>query len=148
MSLMTASSGRRTLLDRVRGIRAARRELGVQRQFGHADHAIHRRADFVAHVGEEFALGAAGRFGFLFGLTEVGVGSDQFGGAGFHLLFQAIWWRSSSSSRRSISDSISLKTSVSCPINRQPRDADRLMESGAEMVANIHGREHRQHEES
>ena len=38
-------------------------ELGVQKQIGHAQHAVHRRADFVAHVGQELALGTAGLLG-------------------------------------------------------------------------------------
>jgi len=33
-----------------------------QRKIGHADDAVHRRADLVAHVGEEFALRLARRF--------------------------------------------------------------------------------------
>ena len=32
-------------------------ERGVQQQLGHADDAVHRRADLVAHVGQELALG-------------------------------------------------------------------------------------------
>ena len=34
-------------------------QLGVERQLGHADDAVHRRADLVAHVGQELALRAA-----------------------------------------------------------------------------------------
>ena len=45
-------------------------ELGVQQQIGHADDAVHRGADFVAHVGQEFALGAVGGFGRLFGYLQ------------------------------------------------------------------------------
>ena len=37
-----------------------RRQVGVEGQLGHADDAVHRRADLVAHVGEELALGPAG----------------------------------------------------------------------------------------
>ena len=37
-------------------------EVGVERQVGHADDAVHRRANLVAHVGEELALGAVGGF--------------------------------------------------------------------------------------
>ena len=37
-------------------------EPGVEHQFDHAEHAVHRRADLVAHVGEELGLGAVGRF--------------------------------------------------------------------------------------
>ena len=36
-----------------------RREIAVQNELRHADDAVHRRQDLVAHVGEEFALGAA-----------------------------------------------------------------------------------------
>ncbi len=38
-------------------------ELGSQQQLRHADDGIHRRADFVGHVGQKAALGAAGGFG-------------------------------------------------------------------------------------
>ena len=46
------------------------RQSGVERQVRHADDAVHRRADFVAHVGQEFALGAAARFGRFLGLEQ------------------------------------------------------------------------------
>ena len=36
----------------------------------HADDAVHRRADLVAHVGEELALGAVRRLGRLLGALE------------------------------------------------------------------------------
>ncbi len=36
------------------------RQLGVEQQLGHAEHAVHRRADLVAHVGEELRFGAVG----------------------------------------------------------------------------------------
>src|SRR5450631_2832131 len=38
----------------------ARSQIGALQQFGHAHDPIHRSADFVAHAGQEFALGAAG----------------------------------------------------------------------------------------
>ena len=41
------------------------RELGFQGQVDHAHDAVHRRADFMAHVGQEFALQAVGGFGGL-----------------------------------------------------------------------------------
>ena len=41
--------------------RAARRQVGLEREFGHAQHAVHRRADLVAHVGQELALGRGWR---------------------------------------------------------------------------------------
>jgi hypothetical protein len=42
-------------------------EFGVEQQSGHADDAVHRRADLVAHRREELALGLAGGFGGLLG---------------------------------------------------------------------------------
>ena len=41
------------------------RELRFQQQFRHAQNAVHGRADFVAHVGQELALGRVGLFGRL-----------------------------------------------------------------------------------
>ncbi len=38
---------------------------GVERQLGHADDAVHRRADLVTHRGQESALGAVGGLGCL-----------------------------------------------------------------------------------
>ncbi len=35
-------------------------ELGVEHQLRHADNTVHRGANLVAHVGEEFAFGPAG----------------------------------------------------------------------------------------
>ena len=42
-------------LDGLEAVGLLRRELGVERQRGHADDAVHRRADLVAHVREELA---------------------------------------------------------------------------------------------
>ena len=39
------------------------RELRRQRQLGHAENGIHRRADFMAHVRQELTLGLVRRFG-------------------------------------------------------------------------------------
>ncbi len=52
-------------------------------QFGHAHDAVHGGADFVAHVGQELAFGAAGRFGPFFH-------HGKFGGSSAHFLFQPI----------------------------------------------------------
>ena len=49
-------------------------QLGVEGQLGHADDAVHRRADLVAHVGQELALGAGGGLGGLLGLAHGGLG--------------------------------------------------------------------------
>ena len=40
-----------------------RRQLGVTEQIDHAQHRVHRGADLVAHVGDEFALGPVGGLG-------------------------------------------------------------------------------------
>ena len=40
-------------------------ELGIHQQVAEADHAVHRRADLVAHRREELALGAVRRFCFV-----------------------------------------------------------------------------------
>ena len=49
----------------------ARIELRIEQQLGHAEHAIHRRTNFVRHAREEFALGAACRLGDAAGLDAV-----------------------------------------------------------------------------
>ncbi len=45
-------------------------ELGIQQQFRHAHHAVHRGADLMRHVGEELALRAVGLLGALLGLGQ------------------------------------------------------------------------------
>ena len=52
--------------------------------------AVHGRADLVAHIGQELALGSAGLLRPVFGLGELGVHPSQLGGAGQHLLLQAL----------------------------------------------------------
>ena len=46
------------------------REIGAQRQVAQADHGIHRRADLVAHVGQEITLRFCSDFSRLLGLEE------------------------------------------------------------------------------
>ena len=41
------------------------RQLGIQREVGHPQDAVHRSADFVAHVGQKSTLGAVGVLGCL-----------------------------------------------------------------------------------
>jgi len=41
----------------------ARVELGLGQQLGHAEHAVHRRADLMAHIGEEFRFRTVGGLG-------------------------------------------------------------------------------------
>ena len=71
MSLMSVSSESAHDFT-VSDIRADRSQFGVQRQLGHADDAVERRANFVAHVGQEFALGSIGGFGSFLGLLQLG----------------------------------------------------------------------------
>ena len=68
MSLMTRQQGVAASRAPSRGTRAARASSSVsQSQLGHADDAVHRRADLVAHVGQELALGAVGGLGRFLG---------------------------------------------------------------------------------
>ena len=53
----------------------ARVKLGLGEQFGHAQHAIHRRADLVAHIGQEFRFGAVGGLGLEQGFGGFGEGA-------------------------------------------------------------------------
>ena len=50
-----------------------RRKLGVADDSQHAEDAVHRRADFVADRGDEFALGLAGGLGLLARLLQFGL---------------------------------------------------------------------------
>jgi len=47
-------------------------ELGAEQEIGHAQHAVHGRADLVAHIGKELTLGAAGFLGGILGGGEFG----------------------------------------------------------------------------
>ncbi len=72
MSLMTWRSVSADDLTCVEVVALLAGEVGGERQRGHADDAVHRRADLVAHVGEELALGAARGLGLLLGGLEIG----------------------------------------------------------------------------
>ena len=67
MSLITVSRRSADELHHPEVLALLGGELGVERQLGHADDAVHRRADLVAHVGQELALGPAGGLGGLLG---------------------------------------------------------------------------------
>ena len=71
MSLITVSSESADIFTVSRYSRCSACQLGVQRQVGHADDAVHRSANFVAHVGQELALRAVGRFGGFFGPLQI-----------------------------------------------------------------------------
>ncbi len=47
-------------------------QLGLAHQLQHPQHGVHRRADFVAHIGQKLALGHAGGFGHLTRLAQAG----------------------------------------------------------------------------
>ncbi len=51
-------------------------DAGVEQQAGHADHGIQRRPDFVAHVGEEHALGLHRRLGPFLGRFQLALMRD------------------------------------------------------------------------
>ena len=51
-----------------------RAQVGLQRQVGHAHDAVHRRADFMTHVGQELALGPIGSLGGFLGLVQLDLG--------------------------------------------------------------------------
>ena len=72
MSLMIDSSDSadsRTMLQVFALLGGQRR---VEHQFGHADDGVHRRADLVAHVGQERALGPIGGLGGFFRHAQFG----------------------------------------------------------------------------
>jgi len=69
--------------DRAEVFPLAGRQLGVEGQFGHADDAVHRGADLVAHVGQELALGPGGRLGRLAGAVGVALGLPAVGDLAF-----------------------------------------------------------------
>ena len=56
-----------------------RRQLGVAQQRGHAENAVHRRADLVAHRRQEARLGAVGRFRLQARLAQLGLGLAPLG---------------------------------------------------------------------
>ena len=62
--------GRR--LDRFHVLALVGGEIGFESQLGHAENAVHRRPDLVAHVGQEFALGPVGLAGLALGLFQFG----------------------------------------------------------------------------
>ena len=78
------------LPDRLGEHRLLLGQVGVEQQAGHADHAVHRRADFVAHVGQEGRLGDVGRVGLLLRLLQFVVGLVECAGALDHAELDAV----------------------------------------------------------
>ena len=71
MSLMTVSRLSADDLIAATYSRWRGREVGVQGQLGHAEDAVHRRADLVAHVRQELGLGPRRGPGLVAGAAEV-----------------------------------------------------------------------------
>ena len=63
-------------------------EVRLQQQARHPDHPVERRADLVAHAGQELALGERGRLGRVPRAFELVHRVAQLTGAGFYLLGQ------------------------------------------------------------
>src|SRR6185369_1211276 len=59
-------------VDLVQLLRLLWADPGPAHQVGHAENAVHRRPDFVAHVGDEGALGDVGGFRGILGLLQFG----------------------------------------------------------------------------
>ncbi len=57
--------------DQVEIIPLLRCQRSIERQIGHSDNAVHRSANFMAHVGQEFALRAAARFSCFLGVEKI-----------------------------------------------------------------------------
>ena len=70
MSLMTESSASPESRTAMRNSRCWAESWRVEHQLGHADDGVQGRADLVAHVGQEGALGAAGGLGGLLGRLQ------------------------------------------------------------------------------
>ena len=65
MSLMMPSSECAAPCALVRWLRSAGGRSRLERQVEHAENRVHRRADLMAHIGQELALGQVGRLGRL-----------------------------------------------------------------------------------
>ena len=70
------------LSNRIDGIALLGVERAQAQQFQQADHGIHRGADFVAHDGQEGALGLAAGFGGVAGRAQFVLGALAFGDIG------------------------------------------------------------------
>ena len=71
MSLMMDSSDSPELLTVSTNGRCCASSAVSEQQLGQPQHAVHRRADLVAHVGEELGLRAARVFGGLLGEAQL-----------------------------------------------------------------------------
>ena len=64
-------------------IHLLRLQIGILQQVQHADDAVERGPDFMAHVGQELTLGLVGHFGLL-------LGNGQFHGPFLHQFLQVL----------------------------------------------------------
>ena len=62
--------------------------FALERKICQADDPIHGRTDFVAHGGEELALGTGGFQGFLLAFEQFGIAGREFRRARLHLRFK------------------------------------------------------------
>ena len=67
MSLMSASRAWLDSFTTPRHSRCSAESSSIERELGHADDAVHRRANLVAHVREEITLGLVRALGLVFG---------------------------------------------------------------------------------
>ena len=74
MSLIRESKDSADILAKFRYSRCSEIEFRIEHQLRHADDAVHGRADFVAHVGQELALGPVGGFGVFLGPMQIRFG--------------------------------------------------------------------------
>jgi hypothetical protein len=96
------------------------RQTGFKRKLSHADDAVHRRPDLVAHVGQELALHPRQALGPLLGGAQVGVGARELVGARRDLLLQVLAIAFQLKVPRLNLGSISLKASISTPVSSLP----------------------------
>ena len=78
MSLISVSSASSAELETVEAKRRCSSvEVAVEQQLRHADHAVHRRADLVAHVGQELRLRPVRGLGLVAGALEFGLAAFE-----------------------------------------------------------------------
>ena len=73
MSLSSVSRESAECLAMFRYSRCSSVEIGFEDQLGHADNAVHGRANFVAHGGQKFAFGEIGGVGGFAAFFELGL---------------------------------------------------------------------------
>ena len=76
------------LVDHLEEFRLPLLDSTAQQQLGHPDDGVQRRADFVAHVRHEIALGLVGRLGCRLGLVQLQLGLFAHRGVACHRVQQ------------------------------------------------------------